>query len=136
MRDYPERFFTRQRSSNGRVFIRVGGECDAATLNELNEVLANALAREPNEIVIDLADTTFVDALTLGAFTATAKQIRSKGGSFRLVGVSATEVQRALDITGLATYLQAHPDGEREPLTPAAKTNGALTASLASVRRI
>jgi anti-sigma B factor antagonist len=128
MHKYPERFFTTQRSSNGCVFIHVGGECDAATLDELNEVLANALTSEAHEIVIDLANTTFVDSLTLGAFTATAKQIRAKGGSFRLVGVSATEVQRALEITGLRTYLQAHPKGEREPFTSAARMNGARTA--------
>jgi anti-sigma B factor antagonist len=125
MHEYPEPFFTRQRSSNGCVFIHVGGECDAATLDELNKALANALASDPHEIVVDLAKTTFVDSLTLGAFTATAKQIRAKGGSFRLVGVFATDVQRALEITGLSAYLQAHPNGDREPPALAVRTNGA-----------
>jgi anti-sigma B factor antagonist len=110
LREYPEPFFTTQRSTNGQVLIKVGGECDAATLDELNEALARALASEPHEIVIDLANTTFVDSLTLGAFTATAKQIRARGGSFRLVGVSATEVQRALEITGLRAHMQAQPN--------------------------
>jgi anti-sigma B factor antagonist len=113
MQECPEPFSTTQRSANGQVVIMVGGECDAATLDELNEVLANALACEPDEIVIDLANTTFVDLLTLGAFTATAKQIRARGGSFRLVGVSATEVRRALEITGLGTYLQSQPLTQR-----------------------
>jgi anti-sigma B factor antagonist len=126
MRDYPESFSTTQRSTNGRLLIQVGGECDAATLEELNEVLANALATEPDEIVIDLANTTFVDSLTLVAFTATAKRIRARGGSFRLVRISATEVQRALEITGLGTYLQTDANEERESLTPAARTCAAM----------
>jgi anti-anti-sigma factor len=55
--------------------------------------------------VIDLAQTTFVDSLTLGALTCAARQVRAHGGSFQLVRVSAPEIKRALAITGLDSYL-------------------------------
>lgn len=93
LRDELHPFFTKQRSNNGRVVLEVGGECDAATLDQLNKALGSALAGQADEIVVDLANTTFVDSLTLGALTAAAKQIRARGGSFRLVGVTDTDVK-------------------------------------------
>jgi hypothetical protein len=44
MRDFSQRFFTTQKSTDDHVLIKVGGECDAATPEELHEVLANAPA--------------------------------------------------------------------------------------------
>jgi hypothetical protein len=33
MHDLPEPFFANHASSNGRAFVKLGGECDAATLD-------------------------------------------------------------------------------------------------------
>lgn len=105
MSDLPQPFFAKRRSNDGRVVIEVGGECDMATLEQLNEVLREATAVRPRELVIDLAQATFIDSLTLGALTAAAKQVRQQGGSFRLVRASAPEIKRALAVTGLEDYL-------------------------------
>lgn len=105
MHEEPQPFFARRRSSDDRVVVQVGDECDASTLNELNEVFREVLAEQPSEVVVDLARATFVDSLTLGSLTAAAKQVRMSGGSFRVVRVSAPEVRRAFEITGLDKYL-------------------------------
>ena len=110
LRDELQPFFTKQRSDNGRVVLEVGGECDAATLDQLNKALGSALDGQADEIVVDLVNTIFVDSLTLGALTAAAKQIRAREGSLRLVSVTGAEVKRALELTGLKTYLRAEPD--------------------------
>jgi anti-sigma B factor antagonist len=105
MSDLPQPFLARRRSHNGRVVIELSGECDMATLDELNEILREAVAAQPRELVIDLAQATFVDSLTLGALTSAARQVRARGGSFRLARVFAPEIKLALAITGLDGYL-------------------------------
>jgi anti-anti-sigma factor len=105
MQDEPQPFFAKRRSSDDRVVLELGGECDASTLDELNEVLREVLAEQPKEVVVDLARATFVDSLTLGSLTAAAMQVRASGGSFRVVRATAPEVRRAFEITGLDTYL-------------------------------
>jgi hypothetical protein len=39
MSDLPQPFFARRRSNNGHVVIELSGECDMATLDDLNEIL-------------------------------------------------------------------------------------------------
>jgi anti-sigma B factor antagonist len=121
MHDQPQPFFANHVSSNGQAFIKLGGECDAATLDQLNGVLQEAMAEQPDELIVDLSQTTFVDSLTLGSLTAAAKQLRTNGGRFRVVGATATEVRRALQITGLDDYLEA--SGEAQPLPSAPQTS-------------
>lgn len=83
----------------------LGGESDAAALDELNKVLPDVLAEQPREVVLDLAEATFVDSMTLGALMAAATQVRSVDGSFRVAEATAPEVRRAFEITGLDKYL-------------------------------
>jgi anti-sigma B factor antagonist len=106
MSDLPQSFFATRTANNGQVVVTVGGECDLATLDRLNEVLGEAAAARPQELVVDLAQTTFIDSLTLGALTAAAKRVREQGGAFHLVRASAPEVRRALAVTGLDGYLR------------------------------
>src|SRR5205814_1281218 len=98
--------------TNGRVIVTIAGESDLAFLDELNQALAGVVADQPSEALIDLARTTFIDSMTLGALVAAAKQLRSRGCSFRVVGASAPEVRRAFEITGLDKYL-LEPDVQR-----------------------
>jgi anti-anti-sigma factor len=98
-------FFAEQRSIDDRVVVRIGGECDVATLDQLNETLEAAIDQQPQEVVVDLADATFVDSLTLGSLTAAAKRVRANGGSFRVVHAIAADVRHAFKITGLEKYL-------------------------------
>lgn len=62
----PQPFFAKRVSLNGQAIIKLGGECDAATLDGLNRVLREAVSEDPDELVIDLSEATFVDSLTLG----------------------------------------------------------------------
>jgi anti-sigma B factor antagonist len=116
MHDLPEPFFANHASSNGRAFVKLGGECDAATLDQLNRVLREAIAEQPDELIVDLSQTTFVDSLTLASLTAAAKQLRTNGGRFRVVGATAPEVRRALQIIGLDAYLEANGGANPPPV--------------------
>jgi anti-anti-sigma factor len=105
MHDQP--FFARRQSGEDYAVLTLGGECDASALNELNEVLRELLAEQPNDVIVDLARVTFVDSVTLGSHTAAAKQVRVGGGSFRVVRALVPEVRRAFHVTGLDKYFFA-----------------------------
>jgi anti-anti-sigma factor len=121
MPELPQPFFAKRSSNNGRVVIELGGECDLATLDQVNEILREAVAAQPSELVIDLAQATFVDSLSLGALTRAAKQIRSNGGSFQLVRASEPEIKRALAITGLDSKLSP-TDPDQDPRVTLGRT--------------
>jgi len=106
MENLPQPFFAARSSDGQRVFLKLGGDCDAASLGELNEALAEALDEPVVEIMVDLEKTTFLDSLALGALTATAKRVRAQGRIFRVVRPSPAS-RRAMAITGLERYLLA-----------------------------
>ena len=98
-------FYVRRRAGDGQIVLEIGGECDASTLGELNEALRELVEERPREVVVDLAHTTFIDSLTLGALTAAAKRVRARGGVFGVVRAHAPAVRREFEITGLDRYL-------------------------------
>lgn len=100
----PQQFFAARTSDGARTLLELGGKCGAATLDGLTEALVDAVEQAADEVVVDLAKTTFLDSLALGALTAAAKQARARGHSFRVVRPSPT-VRRAFEITGLDRYL-------------------------------
>ena len=104
-RDEPLPFFVRWRLAGAEASIELGGECDASSLDRLNAAFEEVIAASPRRVIVDLTDVTFVDSLTLGALTAAAKRVRGAGGSFEVTGVTATEVRRVFEITGLDRYL-------------------------------
>jgi anti-anti-sigma factor len=84
----------------------LGGECDASSLEALNQALAEVVMveRGVDEVVVDLARVTSLDSLALGALTAAAKRARALGRSFRVIRPSEA-IRRAFEITGLDRYL-------------------------------
>jgi anti-sigma B factor antagonist len=107
IRDEPQPFFVKHRSSAHEAVIECGGECDAGAIDELNRLLGEVVAAQPERVIVDLGQTSFVDSVTLGAFMAAAKRVRTRGGSFEVVGATAAEVRRAFEITGLDRHLLA-----------------------------
>jgi anti-sigma B factor antagonist len=104
MAELPQPFFAARTSADGRTLLEVGGDCDAAALDALNDALADAVEQDTGEVVVDLARTTFVDSLALAALVAAAKRARACGRSFRVVRPRAS-VRRIFEITGLDRYL-------------------------------
>src|SRR5437762_11079579 len=104
MADVQQEFFARHRSNDGKHVIELGGECDAASLEELNELLRAVVSERARDVVVDLEEATFVDSLTLGSLTAAAKQMRAAGGTFQVTGAGAPDVRRVFVIKGLDRY--------------------------------
>jgi hypothetical protein len=54
MHDEPQPLFAKRRSSDDHVVLELGGDRDASTLDELNEVLREVLAEQPNAVIVGL----------------------------------------------------------------------------------
>lgn len=87
----------------GAVVLAPTGEFDISTVDILRSELVDVLAQS-DTVVLDLARTTFLDSLALGAIVSAAKSAREAGGWVRLVAPS-TAVRRALRITQIDTVL-------------------------------
>lgn len=85
------------------VVLAPTGEFDIGTVDILRAELHDVLEKS-NQVVLDLAGTTFLDSLALGSIVSAAKRARDAGGWLRLVAPSPA-VRRALRITQIDTVL-------------------------------
>jgi anti-sigma B factor antagonist len=92
-------------SSSGRVAVVAAlGEHDIATAPALRRVLYELSADVPL-VVLDFAETTFLDSTVLGVLVSGCKRSASHG--HRIIGVNASGiVLKALEITGIGDLLQ------------------------------
>jgi len=78
--------------------LSLSGEIDLSTKSLLEGWLSAAEQVVHPEIIVDLAEVTFMDAGGLRAFLGAADRVRRSGGGFHIVNVSPA-VRRLLDIT-------------------------------------
>jgi len=90
-----------------RFYVSVAGEVDLATAPELDTVLLAAIVNQPQEIVIDLTDVTFLDSTGLGVIVRALKRTRERGTTLNLIA-SNERVLKVFAITGLDTILSIH----------------------------
>ena len=87
------------------VVLEVSGACDVSCHEHLRAWLLDAEAREPEEIVVDLAELCFIDShglrLLIGAWTRS----RQAGHRFRVALGDAGQVRRVIEATGLHQVL-------------------------------
>lgn len=84
--------------------IRLHGEYDIATSAELSSILADAIAHESGDLIVDLDDVRFVDASTIRALLQArdALRLQSRTLMVRTAGRNA----RLLTLLGLADMLE------------------------------
>jgi len=96
------------------------GELDIATVDELDRVLREIPAT--SHLVIDLAEVTFVDSVTLSRLVRAARLHETAGTAVVLAGAAGI-VQRVLSITQLDVVLRCTatvPEAEELLATPTA----------------
>jgi anti-sigma B factor antagonist len=87
---------------DGTVTLKVGGEIDVATSPGLRRELYALLEDDPEQIVVDLSATTFVDSSGLGVFVGLLKRLRETDPDRTLVLASMQDpVRKVFEITGL-----------------------------------
>jgi anti-sigma B factor antagonist len=91
--------------------VVVRGELDLFAAPELKEAIAQALAAESRDLIVDLTQTVFIDSSGLSALMLAMKRAHSLGG--RLVVVDAGgSVSRTFRVAGVDQILTIVPTRE------------------------
>lgn len=108
----PARLHTRTRRLGDRALVRLTGELDLDTRDELRRVLDAALAASRTGVDLDLTDVRFCDCAGLNTLLAARERARREGRTltFTAVGPAARHV---FDLTGtLAAFIPPPPGGD------------------------
>jgi anti-sigma B factor antagonist len=101
LNDFGVEIFARD---GGTALVQVKGEVDSYTAPMLEQRLTELVDGGVCEIVLDVADLTFMDTTGLAALARTFKRLRSGQGRLSLRS-PRPNVQKTLEITGLDKVL-------------------------------
>ena len=87
------------------VVIHLAGELDLYNAEELRSALQEALAREPERIVVEMSQVEFIDSTALGVLIEARA---NAGGSSLLLAAPQLETRRTLQVSGLDRHLPVH----------------------------
>jgi len=107
-------------TSRGVAVVHASGEVDLSTADRLRTCCRAALdslgrevrpevGPEAPRVVVDLAETTFLDSSALGVLVGVAKQVDAQGGWLRLAAARLPVVRKVLEITQLDVSLGDYP---------------------------
>jgi anti-sigma B factor antagonist len=97
------------RHDDRAVIVEVSGEIDLATAPSLAAALDDIEAGSGRRVHLDLADVTFLDSSGISVLVECRKRLGDGGGDLVLHRATPT-VQRVLEIAGLETFFELHPD--------------------------
>ncbi|MGH8936521.1 MAG: STAS domain-containing protein [Acidimicrobiia bacterium] len=105
----PQTFGASWEWQDDTVRVRLVGELDLGTVEQLRQVLSKAETRG-TELVIDLRSLTFIDSSGLHELVQARQRYEQRGGRLTLVRGSPA-VQRILSVSKLHQYFDfAEPD--------------------------
>jgi anti-anti-sigma factor len=91
-------------TADGAVVLRVAGDMDADTAYRVpDEVAALFDGAPPREVVVDLADVTFLDSVGLGMLVRSQEEAQAHDAGFTLRAPS-DPVSRVLSMTAMDTH--------------------------------
>jgi anti-sigma B factor antagonist len=102
-RDRPVRAVERDA---GAIIVRLTGELDLYNAEPIRAALLQAVAEQPERLVVDLSAVRFMDSSVLGALIEARSRL-PESRAFLLAG-PRLETSRALEISGLDRYFVIH----------------------------
>jgi anti-sigma B factor antagonist len=91
---------------DGAVIVSLAGELDLYNAEQVRGALLDACAGEPQVLVVDLGEVTFIDSTALGVLIEARSRLADRKG-FRLAA-PGLETRRALDVSGLDKHFLVH----------------------------
>jgi anti-anti-sigma factor len=88
---------------------RVQGEVDASNVAWLETRLRGLLDNQAHALIVDLADTTYLDSAGIALLFRMAAELRQHQQELRLVVVDGSPIARMVALTGLAASIATHP---------------------------
>jgi anti-sigma B factor antagonist len=98
------------------TIVRLAGELDLYNADEARDALADASEQDPERIVIDLSEISFVDSTGLGVLVAARSKLKNRRAL--LLAAPKPETRRALEISGLDRFLAVHETVEEALAAP------------------
>ena len=92
----------------GFAVIRAGGELDLYAAPELRAAVEQALEEDCSQLVIDLAEVTFIDSTSIGVLMIGHRALSRSGGALQIVALNRNVVT-TLHIVGLDRELHIRP---------------------------
>jgi anti-sigma B factor antagonist len=91
---------------DGAVVVSLAGELDHYNAEEVRSALRDVLSGEPEVLVVDLEQVTFIDSTALGVLIEALSMMADRSG-FRLAA-PGLETRRALEVSGLDRHFLVH----------------------------
>jgi anti-sigma B factor antagonist len=88
------------------VVLSLAGELDLYNAEDVRGALLDACAGEPNMLIVDLGEVTFIDSTALGVLIEARSRMADRSG-FRLAA-PGLETRRALEVSGLDRHFLVH----------------------------
>jgi stage II sporulation protein AA (anti-sigma F factor antagonist) len=97
---------------NSKLIIRIDGDIDHHTCEEIRHKIDNEIAREnPKSIIFDMKNVNFMDSSGIGVIIGRYKLIMTNGGAAAMINVKP-QIQRVYDICGLKKIIPVY-DSEK-----------------------
>jgi len=84
---------------SGVTIVRLAGELDLYNAHLVRDVLLAAGAENPDRLVVDLGEVTFIDSTALGVLIEARKALENRRAF--LLARPGLETRRALEVSGL-----------------------------------
>ena len=88
------------------TIVRLAGELDLYNAHLVRDVLLAAGAENPDRLVVDLGEVTFIDSTALGVLIEARTRLANRRGF--LLAAPGLETRRALEISGLDRHFSVH----------------------------
>ncbi|MFW6775068.1 STAS domain-containing protein [Nocardioides sp. CPCC 205120] len=98
-------------TENGIAVVVPRGRLNMVAARQLRETLTGVVGGGTNRVVVDLAETTFLDSSGLGALISGLKTARQAGGDLRIARPTPG-VQAVFELTNMDKVLRARADVE------------------------
>src|SRR5438270_11026214 len=81
------------------IVVRLAGELDLYNAAEARAALGEASEQQPERLVVDLSEVTFVDSTGLGVLVETRTKLKNRRAL--ILAAPQLETRRALEVSGL-----------------------------------
>ncbi len=86
--------------TDGVINVKLNGEVDINTANELREGLYNIIENNADHIQLDCSDLSYIDSTGLGVLVAVLKKVKSNQKNVYITNLKKT-IKKLFIITGL-----------------------------------
>lgn len=103
--------FETEQADGGAVVLRSRGRLDMVAAPQLRALVTETVGGGASRVVVDLAETSFIDSSGLGALIAGLKTTRQAGGDLR-IAAAGEQVRMVLELTQMHTVLRPYDSVE------------------------